>query len=105
MNSQKTNISFHYFCISGEQDVPLAMKLNIGGTHNILELARKYKCRLFIPSTIGTLFRLLFLCINYDNVFLLKELSDLNLREIQHQIFVFNVLEQSMVYRKYMLNY
>ncbi|CAF1507584.1 unnamed protein product [Adineta steineri] len=37
----------------GERDVPLAMKLNIEGTHNILELARKYKCRLFIPSTIG----------------------------------------------------
>lgn len=29
------------------------MKLNIEGTHHILELARKYKCRLFIPSTIG----------------------------------------------------
>jgi nucleoside-diphosphate-sugar epimerase len=38
---------------SGEQNVPLAMKLNIEGTHHILELARKYKCRLFIPSTIG----------------------------------------------------
>lgn len=37
----------------GERDVPLAMKLNIEGTHHILELARKYKCRLFIPSTIG----------------------------------------------------
>ena len=39
--------------IVGERDVPLAMKLNIEGTHNILELARKYKCRVFIPSTIG----------------------------------------------------
>ena len=39
--------------ISGEQNVPLAMKLNIEGTHHILELARKYKCRVFIPSTIG----------------------------------------------------
>lgn len=29
------------------------MKLNIEGTHHILELARKYKCRVFIPSTIG----------------------------------------------------
>ncbi|CAF3824452.1 unnamed protein product, partial [Rotaria sp. Silwood1] len=29
------------------------MKLNIGGVHNILEIARKYKCRVFIPSTIG----------------------------------------------------
>lgn len=39
------------------------MKLNIEGTHHILELARKYKCRLFIPSTIGSLF---FLCYKYD---------------------------------------
>lgn len=38
----------------GERDVPLAMKLNIEGAHHMLELARKYKCRLFIPSTIGT---------------------------------------------------
>jgi threonine 3-dehydrogenase len=41
--------SFH----TGEKDVPLAMKLNIDGAHHMLELARKYKCRLFIPSTIG----------------------------------------------------
>ncbi|CAF1164312.1 unnamed protein product [Rotaria sordida] len=37
----------------GEKNVPLAMKLNIEGTHHMLELARKYKCRIFIPSTIG----------------------------------------------------
>ncbi|CAF3343593.1 unnamed protein product [Rotaria socialis] len=36
-----------------EHDVPSAIKLNIEGVHNILELARKYKCKLFIPSTIG----------------------------------------------------
>jgi threonine 3-dehydrogenase len=48
--------SVYYLYILGERDVPLAMKLNIEGTHHILELARKYKCRLFIPSTIGTLF-------------------------------------------------
>ena len=50
---------FHLAFRSGEQNVPLAMKLNIEGTHHILELARKYKCRLFIPSTIGKLLLLL----------------------------------------------
>jgi nucleoside-diphosphate-sugar epimerase len=53
------NTPFDYFSIAGERDVPLAMKLNIEGTHHILELARKYKCRLFIPSTIGLLFQLI----------------------------------------------
>jgi len=48
------SIDFSIHSISGEKDVPLAMKLNIEGTHHILELARKYKCRLFIPSTIGS---------------------------------------------------
>lgn len=43
--------------IQGERNVPLAMKLNIEGTQNVLEVARKYNCRTFIPSTIGKLRR------------------------------------------------
>ncbi len=89
--------------ILGERDVPLAMKLNIEGTHHILELARKYKCRLFIPSTIGRLFQSSSSC--KSNKFYFKVHLDLILHEIQHLIFVFNVLEQFMVYQKFMLNY
>lgn len=37
----------------GEQNVPLAMRVNIEGLHNILELANQYKLKLFVPSTIG----------------------------------------------------
>ncbi|XP_033124940.1 L-threonine 3-dehydrogenase, mitochondrial-like [Anneissia japonica] len=37
----------------GEQDVPLAIKVNIQGLHNIMELAKMYQLRLFCPSTIG----------------------------------------------------
>lgn len=37
----------------GETNVPLAMKVNIEGLHNVLELARQYKLKIFIPSTIG----------------------------------------------------
>lgn len=37
----------------GETNVPLAMKVNIEGVHNILELAKQYNLRLFFPSTIG----------------------------------------------------
>ena len=37
----------------GEKNVPLAMRVNIEGFHNILELARQYKLKLFVPSTIG----------------------------------------------------
>ncbi len=38
----------------GENNVPLAMRINIDGMHNILELAKQYKLKLFIPSTIGS---------------------------------------------------
>jgi len=37
----------------GEQNVPLALKVNIEGLHNVLELAHRFNLRLFIPSTIG----------------------------------------------------
>ncbi|CAG0916987.1 unnamed protein product [Notodromas monacha] len=37
----------------GEQNLRLAMKVNIEGVHNILEVSRTHKLRVFIPSTIG----------------------------------------------------
>ncbi|XP_053205957.1 L-threonine 3-dehydrogenase, mitochondrial-like [Panonychus citri] len=37
----------------GENNVPLAMRINVEGLHNIMELAKQYKLRLFVPSTIG----------------------------------------------------
>ncbi|KAH9524173.1 hypothetical protein Btru_053731 [Bulinus truncatus] len=37
----------------GESNVPLAMQVNIEGLHNVLEVSRMYKLKLFIPSTIG----------------------------------------------------
>ena len=37
----------------GEVNVPLAMQVNIEGLHNVLELAKQYKLKLFVPSTIG----------------------------------------------------
>ncbi|XP_041356598.1 L-threonine 3-dehydrogenase, mitochondrial-like [Gigantopelta aegis] len=37
----------------GEQNVPLAMKVNIEGLHNVLEVAKQYRLKLFVPSTIG----------------------------------------------------
>lgn len=37
----------------GEQNVPLAISVNINGMQNILELAKQYKLKVFIPSTIG----------------------------------------------------
>ncbi|KAL3868982.1 hypothetical protein ACJMK2_041727 [Sinanodonta woodiana] len=37
----------------GEQNVTLAMRVNIEGLHNILELSRQYGIKLFVPSTIG----------------------------------------------------
>ena len=37
----------------GEQNIPLAMRVNIEGLHNVLELAKQYKLKLFVPSTIG----------------------------------------------------
>lgn len=37
----------------GESNLALAMKVNIEGVHNVMELSRQYDLRLFIPSTIG----------------------------------------------------
>ncbi|XP_065062066.1 L-threonine 3-dehydrogenase, mitochondrial-like [Rhopilema esculentum] len=37
----------------GEQNVSEALKINIYGFHNIIELCRRYKLKLFSPSTIG----------------------------------------------------
>ncbi|XP_067938371.1 L-threonine 3-dehydrogenase, mitochondrial-like isoform X2 [Watersipora subatra] len=37
----------------GEQNTPLAMRVNIEGLHNVLEVCRQYKIKLFVPSTIG----------------------------------------------------
>merc|ERR1711971_56500 len=37
----------------GEQNVPLAIRVNIEGLHNVMELAKQYKLKIFVPSTIG----------------------------------------------------
>ena len=37
----------------GEANIPLAMRVNIEGMHNVLELAKQYRLKLFVPSTIG----------------------------------------------------
>jgi len=37
----------------GEQNVPLAIRVNIEGLHNVMELSKQYRLRLFVPSTIG----------------------------------------------------
>lgn len=37
----------------GEHNVPLAIRVNIEGMHNVMELAKQYQLRIFVPSTIG----------------------------------------------------
>lgn len=37
----------------GEHNVPLAVRVNIEGLHNVIELSKQYKLKLFVPSTIG----------------------------------------------------
>ncbi|XP_043195858.1 L-threonine 3-dehydrogenase, mitochondrial-like [Amphibalanus amphitrite] len=37
----------------GEDNVPLAIRVNIEGLHNVMELAKQYKLKIFVPSTIG----------------------------------------------------
>ncbi|ESO11679.1 hypothetical protein HELRODRAFT_108931 [Helobdella robusta] len=37
----------------GENNISLAVRLNIEGFHNVLELSKQYKLKLFVPSTIG----------------------------------------------------
>ena len=46
----------------GEQNVPLAMRVNIEGLHNVLEIAKQYDLKLFVPSTIGELLLLAVFC-------------------------------------------
>jgi len=37
----------------GENNVPLAIRVNIEGLHNVMELAKQYHLKIFVPSTIG----------------------------------------------------
>jgi threonine 3-dehydrogenase len=37
----------------GEANVPLALRINIDGLHNVLSVARQHAVRVFVPSTIG----------------------------------------------------
>ncbi|KAH7932288.1 hypothetical protein HPB52_024780 [Rhipicephalus sanguineus] len=37
----------------GERNVQLAMRVNVEGVHNVMELSKQYQLRLFVPSTIG----------------------------------------------------
>ncbi|KAM3715774.1 Inactive L-threonine 3-dehydrogenase [Dirofilaria immitis] len=37
----------------GEANVPLALKVNVEGVQNVLEVARQHKTQIFIPSSIG----------------------------------------------------
>lgn len=46
----------------GEQNVPLAMRVNIEGLHNILEISNQYRLKLFVPSTIGKLVSVISFC-------------------------------------------
>lgn len=36
-----------------ETNLPLAMKVNIGSLHSAFEIAEEFKCKLFVPSSIG----------------------------------------------------
>lgn len=45
----------------GEQNVSLAVRVNIEGMHNMIELAKQYKLRIFVPSTIGAFGPVIFL--------------------------------------------
>ena len=63
----------------GEVNIPLAMRVNIEGLHNIMEISKQYRIKLFVPSTIGkTQFAcLLIMCI----VFLLTPALTLHLND------------------------
>jgi len=41
--------------VVGEANIPLAVRVNIDGVHNVIELAKQYNLKLFVPSTIGTI--------------------------------------------------
>jgi len=40
----------------GEKNIALALQLNVVGLHNVLEVSRIYRLKLFIPSSIGQFF-------------------------------------------------
>jgi len=46
--------------VVGEANIPLAVRVNIDGFHNVLELAKQYNLKLFVPSTIGMTYVLLY---------------------------------------------
>jgi len=39
--------------VVGEANTALAVSVNIDGFHNVIELAKQYNLKLFVPSTIG----------------------------------------------------
>ena len=39
--------------VVGEANIPLAVSVNVDGFHNVLELAKQFHLKLFLPSTIG----------------------------------------------------
>ncbi len=54
--NHRINWLIHFSCLLSavsENNVQESMKVNIDGTHNVLEVARLHKLRVFIPSTIG----------------------------------------------------
>lgn len=54
----------------GEANIPLAMRVNIEGLHNVLELSRQYDLKLFVPSTIGEHFQLKSPCVSGSDLFI-----------------------------------
>jgi nucleoside-diphosphate-sugar epimerase len=52
----KIDTIFHLAAVlsaTGEKNPQLAWKVNINGLYNVLEIAREYKCAVFIPSSIA----------------------------------------------------
>lgn len=41
--------------VVGEANIPMAVRVNIDGFHNVIEIAKQYHLKLFVPSTIGTM--------------------------------------------------
>ena len=53
----KVDTIFHLGAVlsaSGEKAPQLCWNVNVNGLYNVLEVARQYKCSVFIPSSIGT---------------------------------------------------
>lgn len=54
--NERVTWMFHFSALLsavGEQNTALALRVNVEGLHNIMELAKQYDLRLFVPSTIG----------------------------------------------------